>query len=246
MGNCCSNEHSFETLVNSEVTTLKVHFLQYPSIKPFFYNNDSQVPQETLSSLSPESQEIYKKTLLSLSKEQFLNISRNNFYEEENSYQVSFFNHLYELSNKRRAFLYFFMIALSKSSPDDKINEFKESLFTLEEQKTVKYSEIKEYIKTYVLCALVSPLLALKDTIKEEDVIEKINNSLLQEYNEVNISNYVDLICQKYESVHLNDENGHKMMCSPNNVDDILIDSKHYFFDILYLRDNFMKVIGVE
>ena len=58
----------------------------------------------------------------------------------------------------------------------------------------------------------------------------------------MNISNYVDLICQKYESIHLNDENGHKMMCSPNNVDDILIDSKHYFFDILYLRDNFMKV----
>ena len=93
MGNCCCNEHSFETLVNSEVTALKVNDLQYPSIKPLFYNNDSQVPKVTLSSLSPESQEIYRKTLLSLSKEQFLNISRNIFYEEENLYQVSLFNH---------------------------------------------------------------------------------------------------------------------------------------------------------
>ena len=246
MGNCCSNEHSFETLVNSEVTALKVNDLQYPFIKPLFYNNDSQVPKVTLSSLSPESQEIYRKTLLSLSKEQFLNISRNIFYEEENLYQVSLFNHLYDLSDKKRAFLYFFMIVLSNSSPDDKLNVIKESVFTLEEQKTVKYSTINEYIKTYVLCALVSPLLALKDTIKEEYVIEKINDSLLQEYNEVNISNFVDLICQKYESVHLNEENEHKMICSPNNVDELLRDSKHYFFNVLYLRDTFMKVIGVE
>ena len=113
MGNCCCNEHSSETLVNSEVTALKVNDLQYPSIKPLFYNNDSQVPKVTLSSLSPESQEIYRKTLLSLSKEQFLNISRNIFYEEENLYQVSLFNHLYDLSDKKRAFLYFFMIVLS-------------------------------------------------------------------------------------------------------------------------------------
>ena len=31
-----------------------------------------------------------------------------------------------------------------------------------------------------------------------------------------------------------------------NNVDELLRDSKHYFFNVLYLRDTFMKVIGVE
>lgn len=248
MGNCCV-DHSYKEQIIQLVLSLNVSKLDCSTIKKSFYSHQSDITKEHFEQLSPESQTLYKNSLLTLSEKQFLQITENLFYSPENQCQSMFFRKIYELSNKRRSFLYFFMVILSSASINEKINEFIESIYTLEGRDSMKYVNIKDILRCYVNCALISPLQAIRDSTDDQELINQINTALLQEYNNVNITNFLDFIVQKFEVVNFSEKTDHSeetMICSPHHVEEILEDSKKHFFDVLFLREFFGKINGFD
>ena len=248
MGNCCTH-NSYKEQIIQLIFSLNVSKLDCSAIKSLFFSQQSNTIKKHIEKLSPESQNLYKNSLLSLSENQFLQIAENHFYSPDNLYQSMFFRKIYELSNKRRAFLYFFIVALSNASVNEKINEFIESIYTLERRESLKYVNLKDILRYYINCALIAPLQALRDSTDDQELINQINTALLQEYNNVNITNFVDIIVQKFEMVNFSEKTDHSeetMVCSPHHVEEILENSKKYFFDVLFLREFFGKINGFD
>ena len=71
----------------------------------------------------------------------------------------------------------------------------------------------------------------------------------IKKYKKINITNFVDIIVQKFEMVNFSEKTDHSeetMVCSPHHVEEILENSKKYFFDVLFLREFFGKINGFD
>ena len=65
----------------------------------------------------------------------------------------------------------------------------------------------------------------------------------------LSFTNFVDIIVQKFEMVNFSEKTAHSeetMVCSPHHVEEILENSKKYFFDVLFLREVFGKINGFD
>ena len=238
MGICCAGTNSYVTSITHELLSLNVSHLQYPFIKSLLYPTNTIPPTHLISN------------------EHFLEIASNNFFTKTNPFHLSLFTNLLSNSNQHRSFLYAYMVFLSKSSIDDKLNEFIESIFTLANASYIKYIMFKQHLTHFITCALLLPIQSYKETLNPSahqiSHIEDIDKALHESYSEHNINSFVDYLCEGFESMKIGEQYDDDSCIElikvyPNNIaEDIFGERKNFCFDWVLLREAFAKRFGVE
>lgn len=249
MGQCCVAPTSLGDIFNKETSNMPLKRLKPETIKDYFYTEDEKkvINGYNLEKLSPESLSYYKNSLKTMSYDEFLKLSYKHFIIETNIYQNELLKQIYNFSQKRKAFLYLIIVTLTYSTPDAKLKAFKESIFSLEDVQQVKYYDLKDMIKKYLSCVLISPVAAVKETTKEQLLKNNAITVLKDEYNEQYIDDFMDQLTDKYENEKFLDHDSFSLIdCKEKDISDILDYKKDVFFDFTLLKSTFNRKYGFE
>lgn len=246
MGNCFSNDANIENSIITQMELMKIRSLPMTEVKSILYANITSINGFELNKLSEESLKVYKRTLKTISFDNFNKLGTEHFYHDHSQFQSSYFKLLHQASKSRRSIAFLYLIPISKDTDDQKMKYFIDSFFALNEQTKQSYNEIKAIMTNYIKNTLTIPFLSIKNTFEDDNIKESIDNLIDQTYNEKNINLFVEYIFVAFErklNAENDDENSNILSWSDDYFKEIIETYKNFLFDYQLLKAAFIKKI---